>query len=318
MHWASSSASSLQYILPFSRLITLVPFLLTSLVRQVLIQFQRPSVCQSKRRLSQENLMKITLHAMDSGLCRHAHSCKGKVWSHVGLAHLLVPPCVFMCVCMKMCVCSLSTKGHTQPYSSAISQSRNKHPHDNSDSALAKITENRKGTQSWKPELLAAAVQQSIKFRRINTERLSEILRSRSHFSCNLVFLWKSGQLRFRCWGDTILYKVIKLEEKTLSVYKQLKGWKDGTRIDSLCPMSCFLSLFVSLLLENGWSEAAKRRQKKLKYIFKKIFKKNCWQTLLFIFRIMISKNWFNIVWQLGLHTMQMLIFLCYCCGETH
>lgn len=81
----------------------------------------------------------------------------------------VVGACVLMCVCIKMFVCSLSTKGHTQPYSSAISQSRNKHPRDNSNSALAKIRENRKGTQSWQPELLAAAVQQSVKFLRINT-----------------------------------------------------------------------------------------------------------------------------------------------------
>lgn len=32
-----------------------------------------------------------------------------------------------------VCVCSVSTQGHTQAYSSAISQSRNKHRHDNSD-----------------------------------------------------------------------------------------------------------------------------------------------------------------------------------------
>lgn len=41
----------------------------------------RPFVCQSKRRLSQGNLMKITLHAMDSSLCWQAHSCKAKCCS---------------------------------------------------------------------------------------------------------------------------------------------------------------------------------------------------------------------------------------------
>lgn len=103
-------------------------FLLTRLVRQALIQFHRPSVRQSERRLSQEKLVKITLRATHGGLCRHAHGCKGRAPSHARprtLAGVGARAC--------LCVCSVSTQGHTQAYSSAISQSRNKHRHDNSD-----------------------------------------------------------------------------------------------------------------------------------------------------------------------------------------
>lgn len=81
-------------------------FLSTHLVGQVLIQFHRPSVCQSKRRLSQENFKKITLHAMNSGFCRNAQSCKVKALSQADLARYSVRGCVFMCMCENVCFLS--------------------------------------------------------------------------------------------------------------------------------------------------------------------------------------------------------------------